>query len=366
MGRRYAADTGWRKLAGTVTGMFRRAVRVLTVGGIEIRLDPSLAVIALLVAWTLATRFSDSHDLAIAWIMSGAATLAFFASILAHELGHALEARHRGLEVFGITLFLFGGVTEMAAHTHRPRDEFAIAAVGPWVSLVCGALFGLLATGASAAGRFVSPAITAPIADVAGLLGWMNVALAIFNLIPGAPLDGGRVLRAGLWWMLGDRPRAIRITARLGQLLGSALIALGLWTLTATSAGPVASLWYVVIGAFLISAARSEARSSKTDEILTHWTVGEAFAPTLAHPPDPSKLLTVDVDDIPLVDDGADLHQLIEAFNGGQGVVAIRRSDANMALLTERQVAHALAELRRRPRRRALRTTLPPPAKSAP
>src|SRR5699024_10473211 len=126
------------------------------------------------------------------------------------------EARHRGIRVHAITLLLFGGVTEMHAHGQRPNDEFAIAAAGPYASLVCAATFGLLATFAH---DLLPDAAADPIAEVAGLLGWWTLLLALFNLVPGAPLDGGRVLRAILWWLLGERMRALRITVRAGQLL---------------------------------------------------------------------------------------------------------------------------------------------------
>jgi hypothetical protein len=126
----------------------------------------------------------DVHPTGIAVAMAIAGAVLFFASILAHELAHAFEALHRGLEVHGITLFLFGGVTEMDARSESPRDEFVIAAVGPYVSLLCGAAFGLLATYAT----WLFPAgLAQPVADVAGLLGWLNVLLAVFNLVPGAP-----------------------------------------------------------------------------------------------------------------------------------------------------------------------------------
>jgi Zn-dependent protease len=172
--------------------MFSRAVRLVRIRGIDVRLDPTLVLIALLVGWTFGTRFATVHPLGTAITMAAAGATLFFVSILAHELAHAFEAMHRGIEVRGITLFLFGGVTEMDASSETPRDEFVIAAVGPYVSLLCGAAFGLLATYAS---WLFPPAFATPVADVAGLLGWLNVLLAVFNLVPGAPLDGGRVLR---------------------------------------------------------------------------------------------------------------------------------------------------------------------------
>lgn len=350
------AGMGSCQPGGTVLCMLRHAVRVVTLRAIDVRVDPSLAIVAVLIAWTMAARFATAHGTAVGWVMAIAATVAFFASILAHELGHAFEARHRGIRVEAVTLFLFGGVTEMASHSHRPRDEFAIAAVGPWISLVCGAVFGLVAAGATGLPAWLGR----PLGDVAGLLGWLNVALAVFNIIPGAPLDGGRVLRAALWWMLGNRHRAIRITAGIGQALGAALVAFGVWVYLSTPAGLFASLWYWVIGAFLIHAARGESRWAKADEIYTRWTVGKAFAPSISRDDQFSLASTVDLSALPRVASNDDLHRLVEAFQGEHDVVVVERSDGSLGVLTERQVATALAELRRRNRREALSTEAPP------
>jgi Zn-dependent protease len=323
--------------------MFRRAVHVMTVRQIEVRLDPSLLVIALLVAWTFANRFGIDHGTVTGWTMGVAGTLLFFASILAHELGHALEARHRGIEVHGITLFLFGGVTEMGSHGHRPRDEFAIAAVGPWISLLCGAVFGLVATGAVR----LPGAIGAPIADVTGLLGWLNVALALFNLVPGAPLDGGRVLRAGLWWLLGSRHRAIRITAWLGQALGVAVVGFGAWVYAATPASIVGAIWYWVIGVFLFTAARGELRAAKADELFTRWSVGEVFGTSMRFHDDMGGRLAVPPSSLPRVHHADDLHHLVAAFQHDHDVIAVDLGDGALGLLSEQQAARGLTHLRR-------------------
>jgi Zn-dependent protease/CBS domain-containing protein len=385
--------------------MFSRAVRLARVRGIDVRLDPSLVLIALLVGWTFGTRFTAVHPLSTAVAMAAAGAVLFFASILAHELAHAFEAMHRGLEVHGITLFLFGGVTEMDARSESPRDEFVIAAVGPYVSLLCGAAFGLLAT---YAGWLFPAAVARPVADVAGLLGWLNVLLAVFNLVPGAPLDGGRVLRAGLWFVLRDRRRALRISARMGQLLGAGLVAFGVWGVSqAGTAGLVGGFWWLVIGFFLYSAARSELRQSDVEAVLhgrrardlvgplpdpvaadrpldTLDAVGasggrdllpvadddrlvgvlDVHALTELHPTDRSLRTTGEVmtplAELPSVELDAGVRQLIAAFAGDHRWVAIARDGQLVGVVTEREVARRLESLRggsgrtgRRGRRRA-------------
>jgi Zn-dependent protease len=373
--------------------MFSRAVRLARVRGIDVRLDPSLVLIALLVGWTFGTRFAAVHPLSTAVAMAAAGAVLFFASILAHELAHAFEALHRGLEVHGITLFLFGGVTEMDARSESPRDEFVIAAVGPYVSLLCGAAFGLLATYAS----WLFPAgLARPIADVAGLLGWLNVLLAVFNLVPGAPLDGGRVLRAGLWFVLRDRRRAVRISARMGQLLGAGLVAFGFWGVSqAGTAGLVGGFWWLVIGFFLYSAARSELRQSDVETVLHGRRARDLVGPlpdpvaadrsldtldavtasggrdllavadadgvigvldvhtlTELHPTDRSLRSTGEVmepvADLPRVDLDAEVRELIAAFAGDHRWVAIARGGDLVGVVTEREVARRLEALRGR------------------
>jgi Zn-dependent protease len=372
--------------------MFTRAVRLVRIRGIDVRLDPTLLLIALLVGWTFATRFATAHPLATAIAMAAAGAVLFFVSILAHELAHAFEALHRGLQVHGITLFLFGGVTEMDAAGESPRDEFVIAAVGPYVSLLCGAAFGLLATYAV---WLFPPALASPVADVAGLLAWLNVVLAVFNLVPGAPLDGGRVLRAGLWWLLRDRRRALRISARAGQLLAAALVAYGVFGMSqAGAAGLVGGFWWLVIGFFLWSAARAELRQSEVDAVLHGRRAGDLVGPLPAaidadraldtldvdavaagrellpvgsagrlvgylpvqefaelHPTDRSVRSAGEVmhplDGLPFVELDAGVRELIAGFAGDHHAVQVGRGGVPLAVVTEGEVARALNALRR-------------------
>jgi Zn-dependent protease len=256
--------------------MFPRAFRLARVSGIDVRLDPTLLLIAALVIWTFSGQFGGyGHGLPAAITMAVAAAVLFFASILFHELGHALEARHRGIEVRGITLFVLGGVTEMELDAEGPADELAIAGVGPWLSVVAAAVFGLVATAVPLTGEQA----LRPVAEVAGVLGWINLGLALFNLVPGAPLDGGRVLRAALWKLTGDRRRAVRISSRAGQLIAGLLILVALRAFVAGPAGAVNGLIWGAIGWFMWSASRSELARDEAQALLSGRTVADLDAP---------------------------------------------------------------------------------------
>lgn len=372
--------------------MFTRAVRLTRIRGVDVRLDVSLLPFAALVAWFFAARFRADNGLSVALLMAVVGGLLFFASILAHEVAHALEARHRGLEVERITLFLFGGVTEMHARSQTPRDEFVVAAVGPWISLVCGALFGLVATFADA---LLPAAVAGPVAQVAGLLAWVNVLLAVFNLVPGAPLDGGRVLRAGLWWLLGDRHRALRIAARAGQVLAAGLVLLGLRGVqVAGFGGLLGAVMWLVLGLFLWNAAQGEIRQSDLDRLLDGRRARDLLGPlpeavgvdqSLASIPSTDAagdhhLLPVvedevlvgvlpvrdlrsvpvhqradrrvrdlvrDVDHLPRIDLDADVRTLVGAFADKIHAVRLHEDGREVAVVTEREVAQALTRLRR-------------------
>lgn len=253
--------------------MFSNAFRIGSIRGITIRLDPSWFIIAALFAFGFWGQFTlrYGHDTPIAVVMAIVGAVGFFASVLGHELAHALEALHRGVHVGGITLFLFGGVTETRFDVESPKDEFAISAVGPYISFVLAALFGLLA--------FVSGQMEVqPVADVAGLLGWLNLLLGVFNLLPGAPLDGGRIVRAAAWKVTKDRPRAVRIAARAGQVIAGIIILLGL--AQALLLGDlVFGLFNAFIGWFLFQAAGSEHEQTETRNLLAGREVQEVVGP---------------------------------------------------------------------------------------
>jgi|GEM_PF-3871977 len=330
--------------------MFSRAIRILSIRGIEVRLDPTLLVLAALIVWTFAAQFAGQHGWSSGVVMGAAGMVLFLGSILAHELAHALEARHRDIEVDSITLLIFGGVTQMHAHSSRPRDEFTIAAVGPFVSLLCGAVFGLL----SLATAELAWDWGAQLTQLLRLLAALNVLLALFNLVPGAPLDGGRVLRAGLWAVLGDRSRAVRLAARCGQLLGLTIVGYGLWVVLRVPDAALAALWYLAIGGFLFWAAGSEHRNSRLDDLYSRTQVREVVALGRAHPsttfplaePTPTQLGDGQ-DGLPRVELDADLHELVDAFQGDTERVVLTDGGRPLGTVAERYVARAVALLRR-------------------
>lgn len=256
------------------------------IGGVDVRIDPTWLVLALLVLWSFHVQFtSPARGSAATLGMALAAAVLFFLSLLAHELAHALEGVHRDIEVHGITLMVFGGVTEMGVSPRRPRDEFVISAVGPYVSLVAGALFGLIATFTAAFGG------PQPVAEVAGTLGWLNVVLALFNLIPGAPLDGGRVLRALIWAATRDRHRAVRWASYAGQGVAAVLLLLAARLLLVRPGAVVTAGWAAFIGWFMWRAARQERRRSELEELLEGRTIA---ALTVVEPPHLSSLARIE------------------------------------------------------------------------
>lgn len=232
--------------------MRRIGLRVGSVLGIELSLHVSWFLVFALVAWATATGFGDVYpelSAPVRGAMGLVTGVAFFACLTVHELAHAVTARRFGIRVRGITLFLFGGVAEIDGEVPTPAREFAVALVGPAVSLALGGAFALGTTWAGGA----------PVVEgVLGTLALVNLGVAVFNLVPGLPLDGGRLLRAGLWRMTGSYTRATRIAAVGGQVVAVLLVALGLGL--AVWGGEPAGLWYVPMGGFLWLLARSAGR----------------------------------------------------------------------------------------------------------
>jgi len=248
--------------------------------GITVRVDWSWLLIAFLITWSLASAFNDVHEgwspLAM-WGIALLVALLFFASVLAHEFAHSLVARSRGIPVRSITLFLFGGVSSIEREPDSPKSEFLITIVGPLTSLVIGAiLLGLAAlttpsvdtTDAEAALRSMGPLHT-----VVWWLGSVNLLLGVFNLIPGFPLDGGRVLRSILWASTNNLRRATRWASWVGQGVAWVLIVLGVMMIFGTTipffgSGLISGLWLAFIGWFLNSAAVHAYRVVVIQDIL--------------------------------------------------------------------------------------------------
>ncbi|HET7636720.1 MAG TPA: site-2 protease family protein [Candidatus Limnocylindria bacterium] len=244
--------------------------RLGRVFGVEVGVHPSWLVIGFLVAYSLAIGqfpfqypgWSDGQY----WMVAVATTALFFVSVLAHELSHALVARRFGLQVTGITLFIFGGAANLSDEPARPRDEALMAAAGPIASLALGAL--LIAFDA----LITQPQLNA----LLGWLGFINLTLGLFNLIPGFPMDGGRILRAVLWKVRGDRFGATRNAALVGRVFGYLLIGLGV--MLAFQTGSLFSgVWLALIGWFLSSAAESASAQMSVARALTGIRVGDVM-----------------------------------------------------------------------------------------
>ena len=221
--------------------------------GIEVGLHYSWFLIALLIVFSLGGYFrtvNPGWSTAVVWSLAVLTGLLFFVSVILHELSHSLMAKARNLPVRSITLFALGGVSQIEKSANTARTEFLVAIVGPLTSLAIGALSLLLAW---AAGWPFTEAEPSPVVTMLVWLGYINVALAVFNMIPGFPLDGGRVLRALLWWKTGDGDAATRWAARTGQVVAGLFIAWGLGRfLVAANFG---GLWIALIGWFLMQAA---------------------------------------------------------------------------------------------------------------
>ncbi|MGZ3602643.1 MAG: M50 family metallopeptidase [Ktedonobacterales bacterium] len=251
-----------------------RAIRLGRIAGIEINLDWSWLVILALFTGSLATgQFPQTVPglSAVAYLGAGLlASLLLFASVIAHELGHSLVARRFGVPVKDITLYIFGGVSSLEREPKTPGAEFLIAVVGPVVSLVLGAVFWLL----SLPLRGISPLSF----SILGYLGIANITLGIFNLLPGFPLDGGRVLRAILWKVTGNPLRATRGAARTGQALALIFILIGV--LLFFNGDFVGGIWIGFIGWFLFSAAVAANRQMLIDNTFRGVTVRDLMQPT--------------------------------------------------------------------------------------
>ncbi len=232
--------------------MFRNAVNLFEIFGFKIRVDPSWLLIAALIVWTLSTAYFPAELPGLSQVdyvaLGVVAMLGLFASLILHELAHSLVARQFGLEVGGITLFIFGGVAELEQEPRSPESEFWIAIAGPIMSFVLAGLCYLLLF------VFNADGVSGSIKTVLAYLGLINLILAIFNLVPAFPLDGGRVLRAALWHFQKDVFRATRIASMMGTGFGLLLIVSGVLALF--SPNIVGGFWQILIGFFIISASR--------------------------------------------------------------------------------------------------------------
>ncbi len=282
------------------------SVRLGRVGGIAIGMNWSLVLIAGLLCWALGDITLPSAAPHYGWaaytVTSVAVVILFFVALLAHELAHSIVARRRGVEVDRITLWLFGGVSQLQGEAHTPGSEFQIAIVGPLTSLALAVVFATLAG--------LIDALHGPTLGVAaaGWLGGINALLAVFNLLPGAPLDGGRVLHALVWQRSGSHEHATEVACRSGQWVGYGLIGLGVIALLG---GDLFAVWFILIGWFLLAAARAEA---------THELLRDALAPL--------RVRDVMTSDPVVAPDDTPVGELVEDWFLGRGHSAFPLHDA--------------------------------------
>ena len=247
-------------------------IRLGTVAGFRLGVHWSVLVILWLFTWSLASTLPSSapgRSALTYWVAGAIGAVVLLASLLAHELMHAVVARRAGIPVSDVTLWLFGGVTRLGGEAQTAGTEFRIAISGPVTSLALAGVFAALAV------SFRQLGVANIAVGVAWWLSGINLLLGLFNLLPGAPLDGGRVLSAYLWRRHGDKVRGELGAARGGRVVGYALIALGLFEFMVASI--VTGVWTVFIGWFLLSAAQSEERRILTRQSLSGVRVVDAM-----------------------------------------------------------------------------------------
>jgi Zn-dependent protease/CBS domain-containing protein len=251
-------------------------IKIGTVFGVELGLHYSWLVIALLITFSVADQFHhqtrDWSELLV-WTVATITGVLFFACLFAHELSHAVVARARGLPIHKITLFLLGGVAQIEKEASDAKTEFWMAIVGPVTSGILGLVLLALAWLLGWVPR-TSP--STPGTALLVWLGYINLALCAFNMIPGFPLDGGRVLRAVLWWGMGDAERATRAAARVGQAI--AVVFIGLGILQFFQGSGLGGLWIAFIGWFLLQAASATYLQVQTGNLLRGLRVRDVMS----------------------------------------------------------------------------------------
>jgi Zn-dependent protease len=260
-----------------------RSFQLARIFGIRIGVNPSWFFVLFLIIWSLSGTYKDAFpgQDTKAFLLATASALLLFASVLLHELGHGVVAMRNKIQIAGIDLWLFGGVAKMTRDPDTPGVEFRIAAAGPLVTLliagVCWGL-GVLAWGSSefwhASVLDVRSGYSA-LEVVVGYIASINTALLLFNLIPGFPLDGGRIARAIAWWRTGDRTRATRFAAGLGRVFAYLIVGAGIYLLVRGEL--IGGIWFVLIGNFLAQAARGSELQSQITQRLEGLRVADVM-----------------------------------------------------------------------------------------
>lgn len=289
----------------SIAAFFKRSITVARVFGIPVRIDYRWFAVVALSAWLISSNLQGNVHLGnvrlppldpvTAWLLGVITTAGLFLSVFGHELSHALMARAEGIEIDEIVLHPFGGLARMRSAPENPRAEFRIAVAGPAASF----LFAILAFGGAKiadSGGYISTAV------VFFLIAAGNLLLAVFNLFPGYPLDGGRVLRAILWRRSGDIVEATRLSGICGVLIGGMLILFGIYIMIAPNWRPAQpyfmGVWSILVGLFLLDTAAKLVKSAHGSGVVT---VGDAMSPAIEIAPE----LTI----IQLIDDFLPLHR---------------------------------------------------------
>jgi Zn-dependent protease len=249
----------------------KQSISLGRIFGIPIGLDYSWFLVFALLTWTLAVSYYPAEfknwPTFEYWLVGGVTAVLLFVSVLLHELGHSVVAMRYKIPVRSITLFIFGGVAQIGAEPPSAIAEFWIAVAGPLVSFALAALFGLL-----------QPVVTSigPLLALAKYLAYINGVLGLFNLIPGFPLDGGRVFRAIVWGITHNLRRATTIAGNLGRLIGFLFIFYGVWQMV--SGNFINGLWIAFIGWFLESAAIAQIQQQRVQGLLSGHRVSEVMS----------------------------------------------------------------------------------------
>lgn len=291
--------------------MFGPSIKLFDLLGFPIRIDASWFVIAALIVWSLSSGYFPQALPGMGPMtylaLSLAAMIGLFGSLILHELAHSLVARRYGLGIGGITLFLFGGVAELSEEPKSATSEFWIAIAGPVMSATLALAFGL--------GAATLPEL-GTLAVLLGYLAAVNLMLAVFNMLPAFPLDGGRVLRAWLWQRAGDLQEATRKASGTGVIIAAALMGLGF--VSAMSGGGIGGFWLILIGFFVLTASRSAYQQLVLRDSLRGRRVGDLMTPNPQTASPEMRLATlVDqvmlahaVSFVPVVSDGQILGQI--------------------------------------------------------
>ncbi len=245
-------------------------IRVGNLFGIPFYINPSWFFVLGLITLTYGGELSQFPQLTgiMPWLLGFLAAILLFASVVAHELGHSFVAIAQGIEVKSITLFLFGGLATLGRESKTPLEAFLVAIAGPLVSLLLFGIFLIIGLNIS---------LNAPLAAILSLLAYINLALGLFNLIPGLPLDGGNILKAIVWQVTGNPNKGVLFASRFGQFFGWLAIVIGALSILGIS--QLGSFWTLLIGIFLLQNAGFSAQSAKVQDFLSRYSAKDVISP---------------------------------------------------------------------------------------